>query len=223
MYQVLYDRPTVERNKVHLFIAWGVHAEVKLGKRVDWSTVVERSNKIKVPQPANGFFPMDARRYPEGELGYFQTIVEAPHYNYVMEDSSTDNDFDGTHMPPRPSTTRNQQRIRRRRALQIDEDNQNGPSPIPHEPVVEAHEEEALVPMQEEIVVEVDTIESLKKELNNKINKLQGLYEDSHRLRVELQEKNNTITRQSEEIGHLRRRLELTTRTNDGASTVVEA
>ena len=201
----------MERNKVHLFIAWGVHAEVKLGKRVDWSTVVERSNKIKVPQPANGFFPMGARRYLEGELGYFQTIVEAPHDNYVMEDSSTDNDSDGTHMPPRPSTTRNQQRIRRRRALQIDEDNQNGPPPIPHEPViqgpnepvVEAHEEEPLMPMQEEIVVEVDTIESLKKELNNKINKLQGLYEDSHILRVELQEKNNTITRQSEEIDHL--------------------
>ena len=58
---MLYGKPFGHRNEVNLFIARGVHAEVKLNKRVDWSTLKGVRENITIPTPANGLIPMRAR------------------------------------------------------------------------------------------------------------------------------------------------------------------
>jgi len=59
MYQILYDHLTVKWNEVNLFIAQGVHVEVKLNKRVDWSIMKALGNNIKIRTPSNGFIPKE--------------------------------------------------------------------------------------------------------------------------------------------------------------------
>lgn len=95
---MLYDRPTVDQNEITLYIARGVHCEVKLHKRFDWSTVKGVMGGVRVPDPANGMIPMGVYRYPDGGLRLRANAEEeVPMQVIESDDSASDDDSDGTH------------------------------------------------------------------------------------------------------------------------------
>ena len=67
----MYNKASVDRKEINLFIAKGVHVEVILGKRVDWSTLKGLYEKnVQVPIPKHDFIG-PARLYPNGGLERF--------------------------------------------------------------------------------------------------------------------------------------------------------
>lgn len=98
MYRVLYDEPKVFRNEVHLFLLRNVHDEVKLDKRVDWSTVKGVLDKVKIPALANRLILMGVLRYPASGMGRTKPKV-APANTYLTQTSSEDFDSDGSQYP----------------------------------------------------------------------------------------------------------------------------
>jgi len=206
VYKVLYDHPIVKRNEVNLFIARGVHTKVKLGKRVDWSTLKALGEKVKIPTPDNGFIPIGVRKYPQGGLGKIKTMVEPPD-TYVTTDSDTDTDSDGSHTPPSPLSHRAQLCAKRRRAqpLTINE---------ALDDMLVAEEDEPMAGIVD--ATTVDTITNLKTELEENRTEMRVLYEDTHKLNEELKVKNNLIAQQQHDMDDLRRTLEAATMTNEG-------
>jgi len=94
----------VKKNEVNLFIARGVHVEIKLGKRMDWFSLKDVSPKVHVLAPDYGFFPMRVNRFREGGLGPLRTQIEVLD-TYQTNASATDEDSDGTHSPLHPLGT----------------------------------------------------------------------------------------------------------------------
>jgi len=201
VYQVLYNRAKVERNEVHLFIARGVHTEVTLGKRVDWSTIKERGSKIKVPHPSNGLIQMGVLTFPDGGLGHFKTIVNPPIAHDDTEDSTTDDDSDGARTPPRPLTAKGEQRGRRRKALQFARD----PQPQ-YEFQNEVHEEVYARTTKERRNV-YNTILALRNELAEKHEEINRLQDYRLTSSAALEEKNQVISNLSQEIVRLEHAL----------------
>lgn len=206
VYQVLYDLPNVKRNEVNLFIARGVHAEVKLNKRVDWSTLKAVGDNIKIPTPANGLIPMGVRRYPHGGLGKIKTMI-GPIDRYETDPSSTDSDSDGSHAVVVLSR-RAEQRIKRRRAGRAINEVTNE---VVAEVQLSTNDEPAVEHL--DVVAATETMESLRNQLKEKDAESLSLHEEVRKLREEVNDKNFVIHQQQRDIEELQLALQAATMT----------
>ena len=110
VYQYLYRKEKVVRNKVNYKICRMVWVEVGLQRRIDW-----RSNGADpgVTLPPSKDIPR-TRTYPNGGLGVL-CIATAPPLTYDTKESSEDSDSDGAN-PPLLSTSPTAIRARQLRA-----------------------------------------------------------------------------------------------------------
>jgi len=207
VYQVLYGKPFVHHNEVNLFIACGVHAEVKLNKKVDWSPLKGIRENITIPTPANGLIPMGARRYPEGGLGKIKTQIVQPDA-YETEASSTDSDSDGSHAQAFLGR-RAQQRAKRRRDERI-VDEEVGGAQLP------TNDEPTLDPIGATNPIQGG------RHLDERDIELQSLYEEVRKLKEEVNEKNDIIEQQRRRIEDLDRALQAATINNQGQAPIEE-
>ena len=110
VYQYLFCKGRVVRNKVNYKLCCMVWIEVGLQRRIDWRSYGTDSG---VTLPSGGDIPR-TRTYPNGGLGVSRTAT-APPPTYDTEESSEDSDSDGAN-PSLLSTSPTAIRVRQLRA-----------------------------------------------------------------------------------------------------------
>jgi len=115
IYQVLYDKPKPERNEVPLYLCRGVHVEVILNKRFDWSTV-KGMGTFTIPHPHHGIIPHGVYRHGQQWIPPSDDVSGA----LYSEASEPDDDSDGTREArlPAEKTQRKHKRKRNQRLQQ---------------------------------------------------------------------------------------------------------
>ena len=211
VYQTLYQKNTVSRNEVHLFLARGVYAEVILHKRFDWSSLKGLTDKnVNVPRPSEGFIGT-ARPLQGGGLGKLRTTIGPPKV-LSSESSSDDPDSDGTRVRP-VLNERSESRKRRRRsnllANDIIREVVEGIMEAPESPTMEQPNPNVVVVGDEDAMPlgsnNDDT--SMAAQLILKDAELASLRDEVNRLNVVVLDKTLEAERAAEEVMELRRAL----------------
>lgn len=112
--QVLYNTKLPNKNVVGLFLARGVHVEIILRKRFDWSTLKGLEGKCTPPRAENGFPGFGV--WVVGDPGWFP-LANEPSPEIYWPDSPYDSDSDGTHEIVLPGPRTQEKHKRKRQAL----------------------------------------------------------------------------------------------------------